>query len=234
MNREVISLPARARLVSSFEELLSTPFADGVNALCWCRELAGDFADIVDKLACGKGITPIDDERLMELSLTEAGDVARQIILQDLELLRSRDLLPSLDCVNGYNNAVQIGSVRTDVQSWHADSATAEADTYLCTYHGACSEGLINEEAICRANIPETRAELLKLHGGADDESFAEYLNDHFYDLHYAPLPNAKPYAFGLHNLWRVATDYPGSPVPPCIHRAPDTVPGQTRLLLIS
>ncbi len=41
--------------------------------------------------------------------------------------------------------------------------------------------------------------------------------------------------SFGLGNLWRIAVDYPGSPVPPCIHRAPITRPGRPpRLLLIS
>ena len=54
-------------------------------------------------------------------------------------------------------------------------------------------------------------------------------------DRLYERLPNAQPYSFGLGNLWRIATEYPGSPVPPCIHRAPDIVPGQPpRLILIS
>ena len=36
-------------------------------------------------------------------------------------------------------------------------------------------------------------------------------------------------------HLWRIAVDYPGSPVPPCVHRAPETRPGRPpRLLLIS
>ena len=51
-----------------------------------------------------------------------------------------------------------------------------EADTYLCTYHGPASEGLRNDEAQRRMDIPETRAELLKLFGGNDDDEFREYL----------------------------------------------------------
>ena len=82
--------------------------------------------------------------------------------------------------------------------------------------------------------MPETRALLLKAYGGADDEAFREWLNDHYYDLHYAPWPGAKPYRFGIGHLWRVATLHEGCLVPPCIHRAPDPVPGQMRLLLIS
>jgi hypothetical protein len=115
------------------------------------------------------------------------------------------------------------------------DSATVEADTWLCTYHGPSSEGLKNEEAIRRVDIPETRAELLRLFGGEDDEGFREHLSDQCFDLHYLPVGEARSFAFGQGNLWRIAVAYPGCPVPPCIHRAPETLPGQTpRLLLIS
>jgi hypothetical protein len=125
--------------------------------------------------------------------------------------------------------------VSTDVYSFHADSATAPADTYLCSYTEAASEGLRNEDALQRIHIPETRAALLRGFGGEDNEAFREYLAENCYDLHYAPTPNAQPFAFGLGNLWRIAVDYPGSPVPPCIHRAPITRPGRPpRLLLIS
>jgi hypothetical protein len=60
-------------------------------------------------------------------------------------------------------------------------------------------------------------------------------LQDRCYHLHYAAAPQARPFSFGTGNLWRIAVEYPGSPVPPCIHRAPPTHPGQApRLLLIS
>jgi hypothetical protein len=225
----------RIQVVGSFEELVTTPFGDGINALCWQRRLMGDFGEIVEKLSVGKGITSIDEACLRALDLSEAGKVAREVLLQDMGLLRARELLPSLDCVHGYENEIESELLRTDVQSWHVDSATAEADTYLCTYHGAVSEGLCNEEAMRRVDIPEIRAELLQLHGGEDDEGFREYLNENYLDLHYAPLPQAQPFSFGLGNLWRIATQHPDSPAPPCIHRAPATVPGQPpRLLLIS
>jgi hypothetical protein len=109
------------------------------------------------------------------------------------------------------------------------------ADTYLCSYTEAASEGLRNDEAVRHVDIPETRAQLLEEFGGEDDDAFLEFLNGNYYDLHYAPLPHAQPFSFGLGNLWRIAIEYPGSPVPPCIHRAPTTFPGQSpRLLLIS
>lgn len=225
----------RIRVVGSFEELVATPFGGGVNALCWQRKLAGDFGEIVMKLSVGRGITSIDEECLLALDLSEAGRMAREVLLQDLEMLRARELLPSLDCVNGYVNEIEPELLRTDVQSWHVDSATVEADTYLCTYFGADSEGLRNEEAMRRVDVPELRAELLRLHGGEDDAGFLEHLNETYLDLHYVALPQARPFSFGVGNLWRIATEHPGSPVPPCIHRAPATVPGQPlRLLLIS
>jgi hypothetical protein len=78
------------------------------------------------------------------------------------------------------------------------------------------------------------RAALLKFFGGADDADFHEFLAGNCYDLHYAPTPNARPFSFGVGHLWRIATDWPGSPVPPCIHRAPENQAGQPpRLLLI-
>jgi hypothetical protein len=110
-----------------------------------------------------------------------------------------------------------------------------EADTYLCTYHGSASEGLRNDEALRRVDIPKTRAELLAIFGGEDDDSFREHLRENCYDLHYAAIAQARPFSFGLGNFWRIAVDWPGSPVPPCIHRAPETRPGDPpRLLLIS
>ncbi|MDB6075966.1 MAG: hypothetical protein JWO89_3606 [Verrucomicrobiaceae bacterium] len=225
----------RIKVVSSFEELISTPLVDGVNALCWQRTLAGDFGEVVAQLGVGKGITTIDEERLWALTLSAEGNIAREVLLQDQDLLRSRELAPVLDCINGYLHEDEGAPVPTHVQSFHVDSATVAADTYLCTYHGPSSEGLRNDEALRKVEIPQTRAELLKLYGGADDDDFVEYLNDHYYDLHYASVPQAQPFDFGLGNLWRIACEYPGSPVPPCVHRAPLTMPGQpTRLLLIS
>lgn len=232
------SLPpdyARIRLVESFDELLATPFEDGVNALCWQRTLAGDFGEVVRQLRCGKGITVLDDDLLRELPVSAAGRAAIEILLEDQRLLRERDLDPVLNCIHGYPRDDDAGPVRTDVFSFHADSATTEADTWLCTYHGLASEGLRNDEARRRVDIPGIRAELLQRFGGEDDGAFREYLNENCYDLHYAPVAGARPFSFGTGNLWRIATDWPGSPVPPCIHRAPETQPGEPpRLLLIS
>ncbi len=223
---------ARIRIVGGFHELATARFESGVNALCWPRELPGDFGEVVERLGAGDGIVTLDESRLRSLPVSAAGRTAIGILLDDQRLLRERALDPSLNLIHGYPRD---GSpVPTDVFSFHADSAPVETDTWLCTYHGTASEGLRNDEARRRVDIPETRAELLKLFGGNDDDAFVEFLNEHCYDLHYAPLPQAQPFSFGPGNLWRIATDWPGSPVPPCIHRAPKTLPGQPRLLLIS
>lgn len=222
------------RIVSSFEELISTPFRDGINALCWPRTLAGDYAEVLTELQLPEGITHLEGKALRRLHLSPAGKQAVEVMLADHALLTEHGMLPTLDGINGYVQPEETGPLRTDVCSWHADSATCEADTWLCTYHGASSEGLPNDQVIRHIDVPETRARLLQIYGSSDDESFVEWLNDHFYDLHYQPLPGAQPFTFGIGNLWRVATLHEGSPVPPCIHRAPDPIPGQPRLLLIA
>lgn len=225
----------RIKLVKSFHELVTTPFEGEVNALCWQRMLPGNFSEVVEHLAVSEGITTLDDARLHSLPVSAAGRAAIDILLEDQRLLRDHGLSPELNCIHGYPRDEESGPVSTDVFSFHVDSATVETDTWLCSYHGPASEGLRNDEAQRRVDIPETRAELLKLFGGEDSDDFLEYLNENCYDLHYAPVPQAQPFSFGIGNLWRIAVDYPGSPVPPCIHRAPETLPGQPpRLLLIS
>ena len=225
----------RIKRVKSFKELVTTPFADGVNAFCWERALTGDFGEVVEKLCVTDGITTLDETLLRSLSMSSAGRAAIDVLLEDYRLLQEHALAPVLNCIRDYPRDEDPGPVITDVFSFHADSATVETDTYLCTYLGAASEGLRNEEAQRRVDIPATRAELLKCFGGEDDEAFREYLKENCYDLHYAPVPSAQPFLFGVGNLWRIATDYPGCQVPPCIHRAPATLPGDSpRLLLIS
>jgi hypothetical protein len=224
----------RVRRVRTFEELLRTPFADGVNALCWERARPGDYAEVIAKLGPGEGIVALEDERIRALDLSLAGKLAAEAMLADQQLLRDHDLAPSLNCVYDCVRGPDAGTVPTDVTSFHVDSAPVEVDTWLCTYHGACSEGLRNEDALLKVEIPEIRAALLKEYGGADDAGFAEFLREHSYDSHYAPKPGATPYPFGTFALWRIATRWPGSPVPPCVHRAPENPPGSPRLLLIS
>jgi hypothetical protein len=232
-----IQLPvySRIRLVNSFDELATTRFEDGINALCWERSLPGDFAEVVERLATVEGVAALDDARLENLHVSEGGRVAIDVLLEDQRLLRGLGLTPVLDCIRAYPRDENSGAVSTDVYSFHADSAPVEADTWLCTYHGSPSEGLRNEQARRRIDIPETRFQLLEEYGGEDDEGFRDFLSEYCYDLHYASFPEAEPFSFGLGNLWRIAVEYPDCPVPPCVHRAPASTPGDLpRLLLIS
>ena len=227
--------PNRVGFVKSFDELTQTPFSGDINALCWPRALPGDFQDVLDRLQADAGVTTIEDAELRALKLSPAGALARDILLADRALLRGQDLDPSLDCITGYARDAADGPVATDVYSFHVDRAPVQTDTYLCTYVGRSSEGLANECAVRRVDVPQTRVQLLKNYGGADDERFIAYLSEQCFDLHYQPRPGAVPYSFGQGNLWRIAIAYPGAPVPPCIHRAPLTPPGSpARLLLIS
>ena len=238
------SLPAdyaRIKRVHNFHELATTRFADGVNALCWERTLAGDFGEVVKLVSpsegnsASEGIITLDEARLLTLPLSAAGQAAVFQMLADQRLLRDHGVAPVLNCIHGYPRDENPEVVATDVFSFHADSAPVEADTFLCTYSGPASEGLRNEEAHRRVDLPATRAELLKLFGGEDNDDFREFLKENCYDLHYAPAPSARPFSFGIGNLWRIAVDWPGNPVPPCIHRAPDTGSGDPpRLLLIA
>jgi hypothetical protein len=222
-------------MVASFQDLIATPFGGDVNALCWPRVLDGNFKDVLDRLNVEAGMTTIVDDDLRALALTPDGERARAHLLADQALLRAHGLAPSLDCIVGYPRDEAAGPIATDVYSFHVDRAPVTADTYLCTYIGAPSEGLANAAAERRVDDAETRAALLRHYGGADDPGFQAFLAEHCYDLHYTPRPRAEPYSFGLGHLWRIAIACPDSPVLPCIHRAPMTRPGDpARLLLIS
>jgi hypothetical protein len=225
------------QVVYSFHELAETPFAGSTNALCWERTLPGDFAEIVTCLGSGAGqsVNTLDPVLLRALPLSAAGKLAVECMLADARLLSDRNLAPELNCIHGYPRDERPGPIAADVFSFHVDSASVETDTWLCTYHGPASEGLCNGSARRRVDMPDTRAALLAAYGGADGAGFRGFLTDNAYDLHYVALPDARPYSYGTGSLWRIATAYPGCPVPPGIHRAPPPKAGDPpRLLLIS
>ncbi|WP_221029596.1 hypothetical protein [Actomonas aquatica] len=229
---------AEVQVVNSFAELVATPFAGAVNALCWPRELAGDFGEVVAQVVAlggGDDITTLDEEDLMALSLGARGREARAVLIEDLRRLTQHGLQPSLDCFGRLTRDESGGPVSTDVQSWHVDAAPVIVDTYLCSYTTASSEGLRTADALLCTEIPAVRAALLAEYGGADDDGFRAYLREQYYDLHYEAAAGAVPFAFGFGNMWRIANQCPGSPVPPCVHRAPSPPAGAPpRLLLIS
>lgn len=220
------------KVVSSFEDLVVTPFQDRINAICWQRTLKGDFAEIVSKLNARENITIIDEETLESLELSNAGTLARERIVKDLQLLREEGADPVLNLIKHYERDTKVSFFPTDVYSFHVDRAPLPIATYLCTYYGASSEIVANEDALRKIDIPEIRAELRKNFSGSDSE-FEAYFVDHFFDLHYHPKPEATPTVLGLGHIWRLAADCDGSNVPPCIHRAPIEKEGEYRLLLI-
>jgi hypothetical protein len=222
------------RVVGSFEELIATPLEDGVSAVCWTRALPGDFGEVARALRATDDITAIDETRLSSLDLSALGREAVGRLLGDLRLLRAAGHDPTLECVRRYPRDHD-GPVTTDVYSFHVDSATVPTETFLCTYAGAASKGLRHDDARRIIDVPSTRARLLEHFGGDDGPAFAAWLHENCYDLHYEPTSEARLISFGVGNLWRIAVQYPGCPVPAWIHRAPEDSPGlEPRLLLIS
>ncbi|MCW3161607.1 DUF1826 domain-containing protein [Chryseobacterium oryctis] len=218
--------------VSTFNELISTDFKGSTNAICWQRNLDGDFEEIISKLQLKENITEIYEEDLLSLNLSENGEKARKIILEDLKLLADFGAQPSLNLLKCYERDEELDFISTDVYSFHVDRSPILMDTYLCTYYGASSDILPNHEAEQKILIPEIREKLKTLHNGSET-NFETFLKENFFDLHYQAKPKAKPTNLGKGHLWRLAVDHPDQKVLPCVHRAPVENEGEYRLLLI-
>ncbi|HVU53642.1 MAG TPA: hypothetical protein VHD83_01245 [Puia sp.] len=218
--------------VANFQDLVSTPFKGAINAICWTRTLIGDFSEIVKKVALSGNITAIGQEELCGLQLSEQGQLAREILLNDLKLLQAHGASPTLNVIKYYDRDDTYPFFPTDVYSFHADRSPIPIDTFLCTYHGDSTEILPNSQGKMKVHIPEIRDELKKRYHGPE-EGFGSFLSEHFFDLHYQAEPDARPISLGLGHLWRLAVDHPESQVLPCLHRAPKEKSGQNRLLMI-
>lgn len=218
--------------VTNFQDLVSTPFHGEINSICWSRKLKGDFFEIVKKLEVNENITEVGQEELFEIQLSEQGQLAREILLNDLKLLKAHGASPILNLIKSYDRDDSNLFFPTDVYSFHVDRSPIPTDTFLCTYYGESSEILQNSQATQKILVPEIRHELKKRYNGPEAE-FETFLKEHFFDLHYLPKPEAQPISLGLCNMWRLAVDHPESKVLPCIHRAPKEKTGEKRLLLI-
>ena len=218
--------------VTNFQDLVSTPFRGEINAICWTRNLIGDFSEIVEKLEVNGNIAVLDQKDLFQLQLSEQGLLAREILLNDLKLLKAHGASPVLNLIRYYERDDSCPFFPTDVYSFHVDRSPVPTDTFLCTYYGESSELLPNSQAEQKVLVPEIRDELKKLYRGAEDE-FESFLSEHFFDLHYRAKPMANPISAGLGHLWRLAVDHPDSKVLPCVHRAPMEKSGEYRLLMI-
>lgn len=219
-------------IVSTFSELVHTNFKGEINALCWHRNLEGDFNEIVTRLSLKENITEVFPEDLIELQLSEKGNIAREIILNDLQLLTDFGASPSLNLLKCYECDDEFDFISTDVYSFHVDRSPIATDTFLCTYHGAASDIVANSQAEQKILIPEIRAKLKELHDGAEEE-FEDFLKENYFDLHYQLHEDAEPINLGLGHLWRLAVDHPKQQVLPCVHRAPVENDGEYRLLLV-
>lgn len=219
-------------LVASFSELVHTDFRGEMNALCWYRNLDGDFNEIAVKLSLKENITEVYPEDLIALQLSEKGSMAREIILNDLQSLTAFGASPSLNLLKRYERDDEFDFISTDVYSFHVDRSPIATDTFLCTYHGAASDIIPNAQATQKILTPEIRAKLKGLYDGPS-EGFDDFLKENYFDLHYQAHEDAVLVNLGLGHLWRLAVDHPKQEVLPCIHRAPLENEGEYRLLLI-
>ena len=151
-------------VVSSFSELVNSKFQGEMNALCWHRNLVGDFKEIVAKLELKENITEVSIEDLLALQLSEKGNLAREIILKDIQLLTDFGASPALNLLKCYERDDELDFISTDVYSFHVDRSPIETDTFLCTYHGAASDIVPNDQVEQKILIPEIREKLKKLH----------------------------------------------------------------------
>lgn len=218
-------------VVSTFSELIHLQLKGDTNAVCWSRQLQGDFEEIVQKLQLEENITEVSIQDLNALKLSEQGIVARDIIIQDMQLLSECGASPSLNLLKQYERDDEFDFISTDVYSFHVDRSPIATDTFLCTYYGAASDILPNDQVQQKIQIPEIRNQLLNLYDGPET-GFDSFLEEYFFDLHYQANDNAVPINLGTGHLWRLAVDHPTQQVLPCVHRAP-VENNQLRLLLI-
>ncbi|PWH87120.1 hypothetical protein [Brumimicrobium oceani] len=218
--------------VHTFEALATTPFQGEINAMCWERNLLGNFSEIVEKIECEGNMKEIDLEELRALNLSKEANLAREVLLTDFENLKKFGAAPILNLIKNYERDDSFPIFPTDVYSFHVDRSPIPSQTFLCTYYGEPSDILPNHEGIQKVLVPEIRKELKKIYAGPD-EGFEEFLSEYFFDLHYQALPKANITSLGKGNLWKLAIDHPDNPVLPCLHRAPVEKDGEARLMII-
>ena len=75
--KNLFSNNAHISVVSTFSELVNSKFQGEMNALCWHRDLIGDFKEIVAKLELKENITEVFIKDLLALQLSEHGNLSR-------------------------------------------------------------------------------------------------------------------------------------------------------------
>src|ERR1700741_5061216 len=89
--------------VTNFQDLVATPFTGKINAICWNRELTGDFSEIAEKVELTENLATLDQKDLIELQLSEQGQLAREILLNDFRLLKAYGASPTLNLIKHYD-----------------------------------------------------------------------------------------------------------------------------------
>lgn len=181
-------------------------------------DFAGVAAAFAARADAEDGVLVLDEALLRSTPGLDGRAVG--VLLDDLALLEDAGRDPQLNVITRYPRDLRGLAISTDVHSFHVDRAPIEADTFLCTYAGASSEVLDNDDATRLLDDPALAASVR----GLADEGFA---------LQFGPKAGALPHALGTGHLWRLAVDWPGAPGPACIHRAP-LPDGRARLLLIA
>ena len=102
-------------MVSSFSELVGSNFQGDRNAICWYRNLNGDFQEIVKQLELKENITEVSIDDLLGLQLSEQGHLAREIILKDMQLLSDFGASPTLNLIQNYERDDELDYISTDV-----------------------------------------------------------------------------------------------------------------------
>ena len=142
--KELFIASNQIQYFDNVSDLLSSPFQGEINAMCWDRKLTGDFSEIIDKIDLRENITELTVKTLRKLQLSEQGQLAREILINDFELLEANGKSPILNVIRNYERDELFPFFPTDVYSFHVDRATVSAATFLCTYFGATSEIIPN------------------------------------------------------------------------------------------
>ena len=106
-----------------------------MNAICWSRNLIGDFSEIVNKIELNENIAVVNQEYLIKLQLSEQGQLAREILLNDMKLLKAHGASPTLNLIKYYERDITYPFFPTDVYSFHVDSSPiAHRQSFQCPF----------------------------------------------------------------------------------------------------
>ena len=130
----------QVKCVANFDELLTTPFYDKVNAVCWQRNLIGNFSEIVEKITIKENVKELNLDELRELDLSKNGILARKILLNDFKILEFHGAKPTLNIIKNYERDTVFPFLPTDVYSFHVDRSPIAIDTFCV----ACELGNIS------------------------------------------------------------------------------------------